>query len=93
MPSIDIRRKHHFSLKQAKAVVTKVAAGIAKKFDIESTWAGNTLNFSRPGVTGKIHVAANEVHVTAELGFLLGMLKPMIESEIESQIDAGLGKA
>ncbi len=34
--------------------------------------------------------ARTEIHVTAQLGFLLGMLKPMIEQEIERQLDEGL---
>jgi putative polyhydroxyalkanoate system protein len=58
-----------------------------EKFDIESSWSGNTLNFSRAGVDGKIRVTADDIHVTAELGFLLGMLKPAIEREIERHLD------
>jgi putative polyhydroxyalkanoate system protein len=90
MPSIDIRRKHHHSLKEAKAAVKDTAAAIGKKFGIQSQWSGNTLSFERPGASGKIHVTAHEIHVTAQLGFLLGALKPMIEKEIEKQLDAGL---
>ena len=52
MSSIEIRRKHGQSLKQAKAAVDKTAAAIGKKFDIESEWSGNTLKFSRSGVSG-----------------------------------------
>jgi len=91
MAHIDIRRKHGQSIKKAKAAVTETAAAIGKKFDIKSKWSGNTLKFSRPGVDGAIHVSDHEVHVTAELGFLLGMLKPAIEREIEQQLDAHFG--
>jgi putative polyhydroxyalkanoate system protein len=90
MPSIDIRRRHHHSLKEAKAAVKKTAVAIGKDFDIHSEWHGDTLHFERPGVSGSIHVTAKEVHVTAQLGFLLGALKPMIEEEIKSHLDAGL---
>ena len=91
MPSIDIRRKHGHSIKKAKAAVDETAKAIAQKFDIESAWSGNTLNFSRPGVEGKIRITDDEVHVTAELGFLLGMLKPAIEREIERHLDDHFG--
>jgi len=91
MSSIEIRRKHGQSLKEAKAAVDKTAAAIGKKFDIESEWSGNTLKFSRSGVSGSIHVTATEVHVNAELGFLLGMLKPAIEKEIVQQLDKQFG--
>ncbi|HZX89002.1 MAG TPA: polyhydroxyalkanoic acid system family protein [Rudaea sp.] len=87
MPSIDIHRKHPHSLKRAKEAVNDTAAAMREKFDIESSWSGNTLNFSRAGVDGKIRVTADDIHVTAELGFLLGMLKPAIEREIERHLD------
>lgn len=91
MANIDIRRRHSRSLKQARAAVDRTAAAIGRKFDIHSRWSGNTLNFSRHGVTGSIRVTAAEIHVIAELGFLLGMLKPAIEREIEEQLDAQFG--
>lgn len=91
MPQIDIRRKHRHSLNKAKAAVKKTAAAISEKFDIETSWSGNTLNFTRPGVTGAIHISDGEVHVVADLGFLLGMLKPAIEREIRQQLDEQFG--
>jgi putative polyhydroxyalkanoate system protein len=91
MASIDIRRKHGQSLKQARAAIEDTAEAIGRKFDITSSWSGNTLKFTRPGVDGAIKVSASEVHVTAELGFLLGMLKPTIEREIEKQLDDHFG--
>lgn len=90
MPSIDIRRKHNLSLKDAKAAVKKTALAIGKKFGIESEWNGDTLNFERPGASGRIRVTEKEVHVTADLGFLLGALKPMIEKEIQTHLDKEL---
>ena len=88
MARIDIRRKHGSSVKEAKAAVDKTAKAIAKKFDITSAWEGDTLHFQRSGVDGHIKVTRAEVHVYAELGFLLGMMKPMIEQEIQKQLDA-----
>ena len=92
MAHIDIRRKHSHSLQKAKAAVKKTATAMAEKFDIDSSWSGNTLNFTRPGVNGTIHVSAAEIHVVAELGFLLGMLKPTIEREIREQLDKQFGE-
>jgi putative polyhydroxyalkanoate system protein len=91
MSTIDIRRKHGKSLKQARASVDKTAAAIGRKFEIHSKWSGDTLQFSRPGVSGSIRVTASEVHVTAELGFLLGMMKPAIEKEITQLLDQQFG--
>ena len=45
-------------------------------------WDGDTLNFSRSGVEGKIALLANNLQVTATLGFLLSAMKGPIEAEI-----------
>jgi putative polyhydroxyalkanoate system protein len=82
MASIDIKRKHDKPLKDAKKSVERVAKQIADKFDVEYDWSGNTLNFSRSGVDGKIAVSAKEVHVLANLGFLLMAIKGPVEREI-----------
>lgn len=87
MAVIDIRRSHTSSLKSTKAAVEKVAKAIAKEYGIDHHWAGNELHFDRSGVKGRITVAKNEVHVRAELGFLMGALKPVIEREIERKLD------
>jgi len=91
MAKIDIKRKHGKSHKAAKAAVEKTAAVIAKKFGLHSEWEGDTLHFHRSGVNGTIKVHKTDVHVTAELGFLLGAMKPMIEGEIERQLDENFG--
>lgn len=91
MSKIDIRRKHGQTIKAAKTAVDKTVAAIAKKFGVTSGWDGDTLHFERSGVNGLIAVSKTEVRVTAELGFLLGMMKPQIEAEIESQLDKNFG--
>lgn len=93
MSSIDIRRNHKKPLKDAKAAVDKVADEIAGKFDLTYGWKGNTLHFERSGVSGKIALEKDAVHVTAELGFLLSMLKPQVEREIEKHLDQHFGIA
>jgi len=93
MAVIDIRRKHGRSIKDAKAAVERVAKAIAKEYGISHQWEGSVLNFSRAGVDGKISVAKQEVHIHAELGFLMGALKSVIEREIVRQLDKEFGAA
>ena len=93
MAVIDIRRTHGRSIKDAKAAVERVAKAIAKQYGISHRWEGNILTFSRGGVDGKIAVAKHEVHIHAELGFLMGALKPVIEREITRQLDDEFGTA
>lgn len=87
MHSIDIKRSHNLELAKAKKAVQKVANHIAKKFDVDCEWDGNTLNFQRSGVDGHIKVNPKSIHVFADLGFFLSALKSPIEREINSYLD------
>jgi putative polyhydroxyalkanoate system protein len=91
MARIDIRRTHTHTMKDAKKAVDKLAKSIAREFALECTWDGNTLAFSRSGVDGHIALSKGEVHVYAELGFVMGMMKPMIEQEINRHLDEQIG--
>lgn len=82
MPGIDIRHDHSLSLPKARKAVEEVAKKLAERFDIEYDWEGDTLNFARSGVDGKIALTDKDLRVTAQLGFLLSALKGPIESEI-----------
>lgn len=82
MPSIDIHHDHSKTPKQARKAIEDVARKLAERFDIEYDWDGDTLNFMRSGVDGKIRLSPKQLHVTAQLGFLLSTLKGPIESEI-----------
>lgn len=91
MARIDIRRTHHFTMKDARKAVDKLAKSIAKEFSLECGWEGNTLAFSRSGVDGHIALTKGEIHVYADLGFVMGMMKPMIEQEINRHLDEQIG--
>lgn len=93
MAAIDIHRKHGRTMKEAKTAVERIADAIAHEHGITHHWDGNTLHFSRLGVSGAISVAKADVHIHAELGFLMGALKPIIEREIERQLDDEFGAA
>lgn len=82
MSSIDIQHDHSKTPKQARKAIEEVARKLAERFDIEYGWDGDTMNFVRPGVDGKIRLSPTDLHVTAKLGFLLSALKGPIESEI-----------
>lgn len=91
MADIDIRRPHSRSLKDARTAIERVAEHIAAKFDVEYGWDGNTMQFSRSGVDGRIAVTGKDVHVTATLGFLLMAIRGPIEREIHQYLDREFG--
>ena len=80
MASIDIQHAHSKSPKQARKAVEDVAKKLAERFDMDYGWDGDTLNFSRSGVEGKIALLADKLRVTANLGFLLSAMKGPIDT-------------
>jgi putative polyhydroxyalkanoate system protein len=91
MADIEVQRDHALGLKKAKAAAQKVADEMAENFDMESEWEGNTLHFSRSGVSGELTVTKNSVQMNAKLGFLLTAFKPKIEAQIEKNFDEYFG--
>ena len=100
MPDIRIHRDHQLGLAKARKLAWKWAEEVEKRFDMECTVlegdTSDTLEFTRPGVSGKLVVAADHFELDAKLGFLLGAFSKAIEREIETNLDALLaasGKA
>ncbi|WP_306581694.1 polyhydroxyalkanoic acid system family protein, partial [Dokdonella sp.] len=87
MAVIDIKRVHGGTIKSTKAAITRVATSLGAEYGVSHDWAGNTLYFERSGISGSIEVSKAELHVHAELGFLMGALKYTIEREIERLLD------
>ena len=92
MARIDITHANGLSSAAAKRAVEDIAGKLAERFDIQHHWQGQALLFERPGVHGRITLAAREVQVQAELGFLLSALKGSIEQEIRRYLDEKFGK-
>lgn len=82
MASIDIQHPHSKTPAQARKAVESMAKKLAERFDMDYGWDGDTLNFSRSGVDGRIALLADKLRVTANLGFLLSAMKGPIEQEI-----------
>jgi putative polyhydroxyalkanoate system protein len=89
--SIDIRHSHSLTHAKARKAVEEVAEKLAERFDFDYAWDGDTLNFNRSGVDGKIALAPKSLHVTAKLGFLVSAFKGPIENEIRRVLDERFG--
>jgi len=101
MPDIRIHRDHTLGLAKARKVAWRWAEEVEKNFGMECTVIegddGDTVEFTRAGVDGRLIVAADHFDLNAKLGFLLGAFSKTIETEIEKNLDAllagGRGKA
>ena len=91
MSRIDIRHAHALPKAQARKAIEEVAKKLAEKFEMDYDWDGDTLNFNRSGVDGKIDLAPKNLRVTANLGFLMSAFKGPIEAEIRRVLDERFG--
>ncbi|VXB31161.1 Polyhydroxyalkanoic acid synthase [Luteimonas sp. 9C] len=82
MAGIDITHPHSLPPAKARTAVEAVAKKLSERFDMQYSWDGDTLNFSRSGVDGAIALLPQSLHVTAKLGFLLSAMQGPIEAEI-----------
>jgi putative polyhydroxyalkanoate system protein len=87
MADIKVVRKHRLTVAQAKKIAQKTADDLASAYDLESEWQGDTLRFSRSGVSGSMAVSASEIRIDAKLGMLLSAFKTKIEQHIEHRLD------
>jgi len=86
MPAIDIHALHSMSRKDAQDAADHLARDLANKFDIEYGWDKDTIRFERSGVSGTIRVDGEQIHIVAQLGFMLSLFKDTLESEIRRQL-------
>ncbi len=93
MAELRIRREHSLGLAEARKAAQRVADELAGAFQMTSTWDGDTLRFSRSGVSGALRVSADHVEVVARLGMLVAMLRPQIEARVKRDFDQYFGSA
>jgi len=86
MSTIDIRAFHRMKHADAQQAADELAGDLAEKFGIEYGWDEDMIHFQRPGVHGSIMVGDREIHIRAQLGFLLMMLQNQIEDEIKQYL-------
>ena len=83
MSAIDIRHPHTLPKDEARKAVQEVAEKLDARFGMSSRWEGDVLHFKRSGVDGHIALQPKELHVSAQLWFLLSAMKGTIEQEIK----------
>lgn len=90
MSDINLVKTHSLPIAKARALVQKVADGLATEYDLSSEWHGNTLRFHRSGVDGQLEVTGSEIRLDVTLGLLLRPLKGKLVGYIESKFDTML---
>ena len=93
MADISLTRKHQLGLKGAKTAADKMSVRLNDKFNLVSSWTGDTLHFERSGVNGKMLVSETHMELEVTLGFLLKAMKGPIEKAVVENLDSALASA
>ena len=95
MAEISIHREHHLGLAKARKIAWQWAEEVEANLQMECTViegeGGDTVEFVRTGVSGRLIVAADHFDLHARLGLLIGAFAKTIEAEIVKNLDAKLG--
>lgn len=92
MADIRITKRHHLSHRKAKEAAERVAKDLHKRFGLAHEWNGDCVDFTRAGLTGKLHVLNDEVRLDCKLGFVMSMFKPALEEAVHEEFDKYFGK-
>jgi putative polyhydroxyalkanoate system protein len=87
MADIRIARPHGLPLSRAKAAAQAAADDLVREYAITCQWQGDTLNFRRSGVQGRIEVSPSQIAVEIRLGLLVRGFKSTIEQSVSKRLD------
>lgn len=87
MSDIDIHHPHTLAPAEARARVETISLKLQERFGVECKWNDDILHFNRTGVDGQLRLEADELHLTARLGFLFSAMRGPLEKEIRRVLD------
>jgi putative polyhydroxyalkanoate system protein len=92
MSKIHITRNHRLGLDGARIEVERIAKRVREDFGADYAWDGDTLRFSRSGVSGHISITADSLELIIKLGLLLSAMQGQIERKLVTKIDQRLAR-
>jgi len=92
MSKIHITRNHTLGLDAARVEVDRIAQRVREDFGADYAWDGDTLRFSRSGVSGHISITADSLELIIKLGLLLSAMQGQIERKLVTKIDQRLAR-
>ncbi len=85
-----IHKEHDLGKDEARKRVADVADELCSQYGLSSSWAGDDLKFTGPGVHGCIAVTEQRVDVEVKLGFALSMMSSTIRNSIDGALTSHL---
>jgi putative polyhydroxyalkanoate system protein len=92
MSQIHIVRSHQLGLEVARYEVERIAQRVQEEHGASYEWDGDTLSFTRSGVSGRIEVQPDSIDLQIKLGLLLTAIKGQLEARLIAKVDEALAK-
>lgn len=90
MADIVIERSHTMGREGARQAADSIVHQLNDRLQVDYSWHGDELRFTRPGADGRIVVDENLVRIEINLGLMFLPMKGMIQKEVEKYFDQGL---
>lgn len=95
MARLTITRRHELGLQQARRIAWYWAEQAEQRLGVDCTVIegshGDTVEFTGAGMSGTLHVSANQIRLKAHLGLPLSLFSRTIEAKLERALDRVLG--
>jgi putative polyhydroxyalkanoate system protein len=93
MADISIVQAHQLSAAQAREAAAKVAAKLARDYDLACNWDGDVLRFERSGVQGALTLQERQAAMEIKLGFMMSAFSAAIEAKVADSMRKVFGAA
>lgn len=90
MTQISVERKHSLGREVARQKTEALVEKLAKEYDLQARWVGDTVEVKRSGANGTISINDESIRVDLKLGMMLSIMGNAIKSEIERALDKEL---
>ncbi len=91
MADVSITHPHGWPAGEARAAAQKVADQLTVEYDLASEWVGDVLHFERSGVSGRLHLRAQEAMLEISLSGLFKAFAPVIETKLAAKMKKVFG--
>lgn len=91
MADIRIAQAHALTPAQARQAAQDLADQLAREYQVETEWDGDTMRFEHSAVTGTLALAPAEARLELTLGGLYKAFAPVLEQKLAAKMGKMFG--
>ena len=87
MASFSINKPHTMSRDDVRDAAEHLAQGLKDRHGLRYRWRGDTAEFSRSGLDGKLTISDNDITVSVKLGLLASAFEKPLKKAVTDYLD------